>query len=75
VGDLAGLGSAHAREPSERRPTIHARLPLHFLPPQVTIVSTQRSTDAVLFRILSSRASAAPLSHDDVLFWRGDVLD
>lgn len=73
VGAL--LQALIAREPIERRPTIHAWLPPHFLPPQLTIVSAERSTDAVRVRILSSRPSATPLGDDDVLFWRGDVIE
>jgi hypothetical protein len=73
VGAL--LQALIAREPIERRPTIRAWLPPHFLPPQVTIVSVQPSTDVVRLRILSSRARVMPLGEDEVLFWRGDVIE
>jgi len=73
VGAL--LQALIAREPVERRPTIHAWLPPHFLPPQVTIVSAQPSTDAVRVRFLSSRARVTPLGAGDVLFWRGDLFE
>jgi hypothetical protein len=72
VGAL--LQALIAREPMERRPTIRAWLPPRFLPPQVTIASTARSTEAVGVRMLGSRAMAPPLSGEDVLFWRNDLF-
>jgi hypothetical protein len=63
-----------AREPVERRPTIHAWLPPRFLPPQMTIASAMRSTENVRIRLLGSRRMAPPLSPDDILFWRNDLL-
>jgi GNAT superfamily N-acetyltransferase len=63
-----------AREPVERRPTIRAWLPRGFLPPQVRIVSTKPSTEVVMVRSLQASASPPPLSHNDVLYWRADVL-
>jgi hypothetical protein len=71
VGAL--LQALIAREPIERRPTIHAWLPPRFLPPQITILSAARSADTIGVRRLGSRALMPPLSDDDVLFWRGDV--
>jgi hypothetical protein len=56
-----------AREPVERRPTLHAWLPPRFLPPQVTIASTTPSTETIGLRLLGTHATA-PLSADDVLF-------
>ena len=63
-----------AREPGEQRPTIRAWLPPHFLPPQLTIASAAPSTDTVWVRGLGSPTMALPLSADDVLFWRDDIL-
>jgi hypothetical protein len=63
-----------AREPVERRPTIRSWLPPRFLPPQMTITSAMPSTETVRVRMLGSRGMIPPLSHDDVLFWRNDLL-
>src|SRR6185436_4901347 len=48
VGAL--LQALIAREPAERRPSIRAWLPPHFLPPQVTIVSATPSTEMMIVR-------------------------
>jgi GNAT superfamily N-acetyltransferase len=72
VGAL--LQALIAREPGERRPTIRAWLPPRFLPPQITIASATPSTDTVWVRALGSRTIVPPLSADDVLFWRNDIL-
>jgi hypothetical protein len=61
-----------AREPVERRPTIRGWLPPGFLPPQVTIVSTQPSAEVLLARLLTSSVDRQALSYDDVLYWRSD---
>ena len=71
VGAL--LQALIAREPVERRPTLHAWLPPRFLPPQVTIASTTPSTETIGLRLLGTHATA-PLSADDVLFWRNDLF-
>jgi hypothetical protein len=72
VGAL--LQALIAREPVERRPTIRAWLPPRFLPPQVTIASRAPSTETIGIRMLGPHATAPPLSGDDVLFWRNDLL-
>jgi hypothetical protein len=72
VGAL--LQALIAREPVERRPTIHAWLPPRFLPPQVTITSSRPSTDTITVRMLGARAMGARLSGDDVVFWRNDMV-
>ena len=72
VGAL--LQALVAREPSERRPTIRAWLPPHFLPPQVTIVSAAPSTEIMMVRMLGAAPTLRPLSSDDVLYWRSDVF-
>ena len=53
---------------------IRAWLPPRFLPPQVTIASTVPSADAVGARMFGATATEPPLSSDDVLFWRNDLL-
>ena len=63
-----------AREPVERRPTIRAWLPRGFVPPQVTIVSAKPSTEAMMTRSLGTTEVHPPLSADDVLYWRSDIL-
>jgi hypothetical protein len=63
-----------AREPVERRPTIHAWLPSGFLPPQVTIVSAKASTKVMMVRPLGSTVVQPRLSGNDVLYWRGDLF-
>jgi len=72
VGAL--LQALIAREPMERRPTIHAWLPPRFLPPQITIASTAPATETILARMLGSHAMVPPLSGEDVLFWRNDLI-
>jgi GNAT superfamily N-acetyltransferase len=71
VGAL--LQALIAREPGEHRPTIQAWLPPRFLPPQLTIASAAPSTDTVWIRALGSQ-TVLPLSAEDVLFWRNDIL-
>jgi N-acetylglutamate synthase-like GNAT family acetyltransferase len=63
-----------AREPVERRPTIHAWLPPGFIPPQVTIVSAKPSAEVLLLRPLGSMTAPPRLSGDDVLYWRSDIF-
>jgi hypothetical protein len=63
-----------AREPVERRPTIRAWLPAGFVPPQVTIVSAQPSTEVMMIRSLGTTAVHPRLSGDDVLYWRSDIF-
>jgi hypothetical protein len=71
VGAL--LQALIAREPGRTRPTIHARLPRGFLPPQVTVTSSTPSTQTVRMRMLDG-ATMPPLSSDDVLLWRNDLM-
>ena len=63
-----------AREPVERRPVIRGWLPPGFVPPQVTIVSTQPTAEILLARLLTKTVERLGLSADDVLYWRSDVL-
>jgi hypothetical protein len=63
-----------AREPVERRPTIRGWLPPGFVPPQVTIVSANPSTEAMMVRSLGAAVVHPRLSSDGVLYWRGDVF-
>jgi hypothetical protein len=72
VGAL--LQALIAREPGGTRPTIHAWLPPGFLPPQVKIISATPSTQTVRMRMLDRRVTMPPLSSQDVLLWRDDVL-
>jgi hypothetical protein len=72
VGAL--LQALIAREPVERRPTIHAWLPPGFLPPQVTIASATPSKEVINVCLLGSRTSMPPLSSDDVLYWHNDLI-
>ena len=72
VGAL--LQALIAREPGERRPAIRGWLPPRFLPPQVTIASSGPSPAVIGLRLLGARSIAPPLSSDDVLFWRNDLL-
>ena len=58
VGAL--LQALIAREPAERRPTIHAWLPPGFQPPQVTIASAVPSPATIGVRMLNSGAIARP---------------
>lgn len=63
-----------AREPVEQRPMIRGWLPAGFVPPQVTIVSANPSTEVMMVRSLGSTVLQPRLSHDDVLYWRGDIF-
>jgi hypothetical protein len=72
VGAL--LQALIAREPIERRPTIHAWLPPHFLPPQVTIASAMPSKELIMVRSLDAKAITPLLAADDILYWHNDVL-
>ena len=63
-----------AREPAERRPTIRGWLPRGFVPPQVTIVSANPSTEVMMVRSLGSTVVQPRLSGDDVLYWRSDIF-
>ena len=62
-----------AREPIERRPVIRGWLPPGFVPPQVTILSTQPSAEVVMVRSLGSTATDLRLTADDVLLWHSDI--
>ena len=63
-----------AREPAERRPRIRGWLPPGLVPPQVTIVSATPSTDLMMIRFLGTTVVQPPLSGNDVLYWRSDIL-
>jgi hypothetical protein len=63
-----------AREPVERRPVIRGWLPPGFVPPQVTIVSTQPAAEILLARPLTATVDKLALFSDDVLYWRSDFL-
>jgi hypothetical protein len=63
-----------AREPAERRPVIRGWLPAGFVPPQVTVVSTDPSADIVWARRLSGSADRLGLSYEDVLYWANDFI-
>jgi hypothetical protein len=72
VGAL--LQALLARDPPERRPTLHACLPPRFLPPQLTIASAVPSPEFIKVRMLGASATTPLLACDDVLFWRSDTL-
>ena len=69
------LQSLIAREPAQRPPTITARLPARFVPPQITIATTQPSAEVMMVRPLTASAeSARTLGEDDVLYWKSDLF-
>ena len=72
VGAL--LQALIAREPAERRPTIHAWLPPGFQPPQVTIASAVPSPATIGVRMLNSGAIVPPLHAADAVFWHDSFL-
>jgi hypothetical protein len=72
VGAL--LQALIARQPIERRPTIHAWLPPGFMPPQITIASSRPSTKTLMMRMLTHRNIIPLVNRDNVLYWRNDVL-
>ncbi len=61
-----------ARSPAERRPMVRACLIPGFLPPQVTILSTQAAADRVDVRAFGCEQPGLRLSANDVLYWRSD---
>ncbi len=61
-----------AQEPSAKRPIIRGWLPTGFLPPQVTIVGQQRSSEVMMIRGLTG--PTPKVRAEDVLFWRSDVF-
>lgn len=71
VGAL--LQALIAREPAERRPTIRGWLPVGFLPPQVTILSSTPSADVVLARTMGP-AGRVPMAPADLLYWAADLF-
>jgi GNAT superfamily N-acetyltransferase len=72
VGAL--LQALVAREPAERRPTIHGWLPADFLPPQVTIASSAAAPEIMRVRWLNEARPEPTLSRADLLYWRNDVF-
>jgi hypothetical protein len=70
----AMLQALVAREPVERRPTIRAWLPPAFVPPQVTIVKATPPARTMRLKVFGSTSVRPPLSGDDVLYWRSDML-
>jgi hypothetical protein len=63
-----------AREPVERRPTIHAWLPPGFVPPQVAIASAKPAKQVTMMRSLETTEVLLQLSAVDVLYWRSDIF-
>ena len=72
VGAL--LQALIAREPTEARPVVRAWLPSGFVPPQVTILSARRSADVMMVRRLDRTSGWIPLSSEEVLYWRSDIV-
>lgn len=63
-----------AREPSQRIPAIRAWWPRHMpVPPQVTITSRAPAMGEV-FMARPLRGGIAPLTSDDLFYWRSDVF-
>jgi GNAT superfamily N-acetyltransferase len=64
-----------AREPAEKRPAIKAWLPDGFLPPQVSFIGQQPSSEVMMVRALTSAAkSVRTLRAEDVMYWKGDLF-
>ena len=63
-----------ATHPAERRPTIRARLPAGFLPPQLSIVESRPTADVMMIRPLPGTRISPSLSARDVLYWQSDVF-
>ena len=62
-----------AREPSRRKPVIHAWWPAGFpVPPQVRI--TERAAAKDVFMVRPFAAIGAPLRPEDVFYWRSDYF-
>ncbi len=72
VGAL--LQALIARQPIERRPTIHAWLPPRFMPPQITIASSRPPAETLMVRMLNPSTVMPRIGGDDVLYWRNDVI-
>jgi len=64
-----------ARAPAEQRPTIAGWLPAGFLPPQLTIVGEEPSSEMMMVRPLTPAGEAArDLSEEQILYWRNDLF-
>jgi predicted N-acetyltransferase YhbS len=64
-----------ARDPAEKRPSISSWLPAGFLPPQVTVIDEQRSSEVMMVRPLTAAGeSARTLREEEILYWRNDLF-
>jgi predicted N-acetyltransferase YhbS len=62
-----------ARDPAEQRPVIRASLPDGFVPPQVTVIGRQPSSEVMMVRALSDKAAAAAaLREQEIVYWKSD---
>jgi len=64
-----------AREPSQQRPALKARLPADFRPPQLEIVSESTPRDVMMIKPLTIKGTPqTPLEARDILYWHGDLF-
>jgi GNAT superfamily N-acetyltransferase len=64
-----------ARDPAEKRPSISAWLPAGFLPPQVTVIDEQPSSEVMMVRPLAAAGEPAlTLREEEILYWRSDLF-
>jgi hypothetical protein len=63
-----------ARDPIEERPTITARVPSAFVPPQVTLRACRPAAPVMMVRSLRPTLQWPRLAPEDVLSWHSDVF-
>lgn len=63
-----------ARDPTEERPVITARVPTGFVPPQVTLQTCRPAAPLMMVRSLRSSDRWPRLGSEDVLSWHGDIF-
>jgi hypothetical protein len=63
-----------ARDPTEERPVITARVPTGFVPPQVSLRGCRPAAPLMMVRSLRSTARWPRLAAEDVLTWHSDIF-
>lgn len=63
-----------ARDPSAAPPRIRGWIPESLVPPQVTVIARERTPTTVMAALIGGDAPVAPLTAEDVLYWKADVF-
>jgi predicted N-acetyltransferase YhbS len=72
VGAL--LQVLRARTPGERALRMRGSLPPFWLPPQMRIVASARTTELLMVKPLRPAVLDGPLEERDILYWHGDLF-